>query len=427
MQRRPLTFLTRISREFGDVTRFTVTRHSAWFVNHPDLVHQILVADSAKFVKGRALERARIVMGEGLLTSDGDKHRRQRRLSQPAFHRQRLRTYAETMAQAARERRDAWRDGDEFDAVSEMMSLTLVIVGRALFSMDVADDAQRVRDALAVLVASFNRIMMPMAPLLLKLPLPANRRMLEAKQTLDDIILRLARERRASGRDSGDLLSTLVFAEDADHPGEHLDDEEVRDQLMSIFLAGHETTALTLTWFWWLLARHPDVEVRLQAELASVLGGREPGPDDLRNLPFTEKVIKETLRLYPPGWAIGRRAIAPLTLGGFPVAENTFCLTSPYVMQRDPRFYAHPDAFDPDRWTPEFAETLPKFAFFPFGGGPRTCIGEGFAWMELILVVATLAQRWRLHLLPGPEPTPVAGITLRPGRPIRMRLQRRPG
>ncbi len=425
MRRNALAYLTSLVAEHGEVVRFHIWGQEAWIVNRPELIHEVLVAQAAKFRKGRVLQRARIFLGDGLLTNEGESHRRQRRLVQPAFHRQRLVGYAETMTSTAREICESWTDGALLDLAPAMHRLTLSIVGRTLFRTEVAGEAQAIREALGVLISNFGRMMWPGADLWLKLPFPRARQIARARRTLDELVCRFIRERRANGADAGDLLSMLAFAEDADHGGERLSEQEVRDQAMTLLLAGHETTANALAWTWSLLAAHPEIETQLHEELERVLQGKTPGFEHVRALPLTAKIVKESMRLYPPAWSVGRNSLSPVRLAEFDLPAGTLVLTSPWLMHRNSRYYEDAESFRPARWTEEFEAALPKFAYFPFGGGPRICIGEGFAWTELILVLATIAQRWRLCGIPGVVPRPLPRITLglQPG--YRVRLQRR--
>ena len=396
-----------------------------WILSHPDFVREILVTQASRFAKGRGIQRAKIFLGDSLLTSEGEHHRRQRRLAQPAFHRARLQGYADAMIACAVETRDRWRDGDEIDIGEEMNRLTLAIVGRTLFSADVEKDAKKIGEALTALLENFNHLMRPLAPLLMRLPIPATYRIKKAQAMLDETIYALIRDRRANHRDTGDLLSMLAFAEDADHGGEKLSDEEVRDQALTLFIAGHETTSNALTWTWWLLSQNPEVEASLHAELDRVLAGRTPKLEDFRSLVFTEKVVREALRLYPSIWSIGRTTLEPTVINGYTIPRAAIAVVCPWIIHRDPRFFPEPHAFRPERWTPEFTEALPKFAYFPFGGGARICIGENFAWMELILVMATLTQHWRLAAQPGVVAQTHPSITLRMQSGVRLRAESR--
>jgi cytochrome P450 len=413
--------LARLAREYGDIVMFQLGTQRMALLNHPDYVEDVLVTRARSFKKGRALERAKRFLGEGLLTAEGDAHLRQRRLVQPSFHRQRIAGYADSMVAHASRIADRWRDGDEFDVASQMNQLTLTIVGDTLFGTDVERDALSVRQAMNDVFEVFPLTMSPLAPLLERLPLPAVRRYKRAVATLDRLIYRIIDERRRNPADRGDLLSMLLLARDEEENGTRLTDTQVRDETMTLFLAGHETTANALTWTWHLLSQHPDVERRLHKEIDAALGDRRATADDAARLPFTRMVLAEAMRLYPPAWGIGRRALEDVEIGGYTIPRGTVVLFSQYLLHRDARFFPQPERFDPDRWLPERQQARPKFAYFPFGGGNRVCIGESFAWMEGILVLATLARRWRLERVDsGPVPMK-ALITLRPAHSVRMR------
>jgi cytochrome P450 len=306
-----------------------------------------------------------------------------------------------------------------------MMSLTLAIVGKTLFDADVEGEAKAIGGALTEIMHMFDRITTPFPWLLEMLPLPSNFRFARARARLDETIYRIINERRATGEDRGDLLSMLLLATDTEGDGTGMSDRQLRDEAMTIFLAGHETTANALTWTWYLLSQHTEVEARLHEEIDAVLQGRLPTADDFPRLRYTEMVLAEAMRLYPPAWAIGRRAIADYRIDDYTVPARAIILMSPYVMHRTPRYYPEPLAFDPERWTAEAREARPRFAYFPFGGGPRVCIGEGFAWMEGVLLIATIAQRWRMRLAPGQRVAPQPMITLRAKNGIRMRIEKR--
>lgn len=420
----PLGFFTGLARTYGDVSSYRMAGEQVFLVNEPRLIRDVLVTHQRNFTKSRGLERSKRLLGQGLLTSEGAVHLRQRRLMQPAFHRDRVAGFGRVMVSYADRMRSAWTDGGTFDISREMNRLTLSIVGKTLFDVDVEQQAAAVGEALTAVMKSFWMTMLPFARVLERLPVPTLRRARMARARLDSIIYRMIAERRASGRDHGDLLSMLLAAQDEEDGG-GMTDQQVRDEAMTIFLAGHETTANALTWTWYLLATAPDVEARLHGEIDDVLKGRLPAAGDLPLLPYVERVVTESMRLYPPAWIIGRRAIEDYRLGDYLVPPRSILLMSPYVMQRDPRFYADPERFDPDRWTPEFRAGLPRFAYFPFGGGPRQCIGESFAWMELVLLVATLAQRWRLRLAPNHPVEPQPLITLRARHGMRMIVEKR--
>lgn len=422
--RDPLAFFTDLARTYGDIVGFRMGGEQMFLVNDPQLVRDVLVTHNRQFIKGRGLERSKRVLGEGLLTSEGATHLRQRRLMQPAFHRDRIAGYGDTMVVCADRMRRGWIDGASLDIAREMNRLTLSIVGKTLFDADVESQAAEIGEALTGVMESFWMLMLPFADLLERLPVPKLRRARLQRARLDAIIYRMIADRRASGRDHGDLLSMLLAAQDEDD-GRGMTDRQVRDEAMTIFLAGHETTANALTWLWYLLSGAPDVEARLHAEVDRVLQGRLPAMGDLVSLPYVERVVTEAMRLYPPAWILGRRAVAEYPIGSYVAPARSILILSPYVLQRDARYYAHPDTFNPDRWTPEFRAALPKFAYFPFGGGPRQCIGESFAWMELILLVATISQQWRLRLVPGHPVVAQPLITLRTKHGMRMTVEQR--
>jgi len=420
----PLEFFTTLARTYGDVTSYRMAGEQLFLINEPRLIRDVLVTHNRNFTKSRGLERSKRLLGQGLLTSEGAMHLRQRRLMQPAFHRDRVAGYGELMVGYADRMRRAWPDGATLDISREMNRLTLSIVGKTLFDVDVEEQAATVGEALTAVMESFWMTLLPFADVLERLPVPKLRRARMARARLDAIIYRMIADRRSSGGDRGDLLSMLLAAQDEDD-GRGMTDLQVRDEAMTIFLAGHETTANALTWTWFLLSGAPDVEARLHDEIARALEGRLPSVTDLPSLPFVERVVTESMRLYPPAWIIGRRAIDEYRVGEYVAPPRSILVMSPYIMQRDERFYTDPERFDPDRWTPEFRAALPKFAYFPFGGGPRQCIGESFAWMELILLVATIAQQCRLRLVPGHPVVPQPLITLRAKHGVRMTVEKR--
>ncbi|MFN7946279.1 MAG: cytochrome P450 [Blastocatellia bacterium] len=432
IRRHQLAFLQRMKREHGDIVRFRIGPQEIWLLSHPDHIREVLVVSQRKFMKGRGLQMAKKLLGEGLLTSEGEFHLRQRRLAQPAFHRQRIAAYATTMVDYTAQLHHRWKahlSGQPFDMAEEMMRLTLRIAGKTLFDTEVEHEAREVGQALTDLISTFERITNPLAALLEKLPLPGNRRFEKAKRTLDNIIYRIISERRRAiaerGEDRGDLLSMLLLAQDDEQGSGGMTDQQVRDEAITLFLAGHETTANMLTWTWYLLSQNPAVEARLHAETAAVLGDRLPTFEDVAKLRYAEMVLAESMRLYPPAWILGRNALEDCEIGGCTVPRGALVLMSQYIVHHDARFYPEPDKFDPERWMPEARETRPKFAYFPFGGGTRTCIGEAFAWMEGVLVLTTLAQRWKPRLAPGHPIELHPLITLRPKHGMKMTLEQR--
>lgn len=417
--RDPLKSLTGMAAEYGDVARFRWGPRYEYLLNHPELVEQVLVTDQRSFMKGQALQETKRVLGQGLLTSEGAFHLQQRRLMQPLFHRRRIVEYGDAMVECAERLLLRWRDGETRDVHEEMTRLTLDVVARTLFASEVGAEATEIGAALGDAMESLQRFMLPFYGALEHLPLPTVRRLHAARRRLDATIYRLIAERRADpgGRD---LLSLLL--ETRDEGGRPMTDEQVHDEAMTIFLAGHETTAVALTWTWMLLARHPEVERRLHGELDEELDGRAPAVADLPRLEYTRRVLKESMRLYPPAWLIGRRALADVELGGYVVPAGSVVLLSPWVTHRDSRFFEEPLRFDPERWTTQAEAARPPFSYFPFGGGVRRCIGEPFALMEARLLLAAIARRWRLRLAPGMRVETLPRITLRPrdGMPMRI-------
>jgi len=418
-----LGFAETATAGYRDVVTFDLAGTRWAIVNHPDLIRDILVTHQRSFAKGRALERAKRVVGNGLLTSEGEFHLRQRRLAQPAFHRDRIATYAEQMVRYAVRVGEGWRDGDTVDMHQEMMHLTLAVVSKTLFDADIESQSDEIGAAVTTILDSFALVMLPFPGVMERLPLPFARRFRKARARLDTTIYALIAARRASREDRGDLLSMLLQATDVDGDGTGMSDKQLRDEALTIFLAGHETTANNLTWTWYLLSQHSDVAARLHAEVDALDG--TPTMSDLGRLPYTRMVVQESMRLYPPAYAIGRRALEDYDCGDYVLREGTIVLVLPWLQHRDARWWPDPTRFDPERWAPEHTTDRPKFSYFPFGAGTRICIGEQFAWTEAILMLATLAQRWHATLAPGHPVELQPLITLRPKHGMRMVLQRR--
>ena len=427
-RRDPLDLLMTGFRELGDVVRFRLFTRDLMLVAHPQDVRRVLQERSGNYNKQtRGFQVLRAFLRQGLLTSEGDHWLRQRRIAQPAFHRTRIAGFGDTMTQAAGDMVDRWLGAsasDVVDVTAEMMRLTLRIVGEALLSTDVSHEADRVGQALNITLRQANDAIGRIIPWPEWWPTPARRRVRAAMRILDDVILEIIAARRAGGTDPGDLLSMLMQARDED-TGEGMSDAQLRDEVMTVFLAGQETTAIALGWTWYLLAQHAAVRQRLHTALDTVLGGRTPTVADLPRLGFVEQVIKESMRLYPPAWVISRCAITDDILGGYRIPAGAIVLVSPYVTHRHPRFWGTPEAFDPDRFDTAPQTERPPFAYFPFGGGPRQCIGNSFAMMELVLVVATIAQRCELDLPPSDAVGTRPSITLRAATPITMRVSSR--
>jgi cytochrome P450 len=411
LRRDPLTFMTRVTREYCDIVGLRFFHIRTFVITHPDQIEDVLINNSRKFIKGRVLRANRHLFGNGLLTSEGDFWLRQRRMMQPAFHRSRIAKYASTMTACATRLLESWKSGQPIDLHDAMMRLTLQVVGKTLFSADVERDAPEVGENLHVLLeytADFRRLMMTPKWLPTRQNLQAKR----AVRQLTVIIDRIIQEHRESTEDNGDLLSLLLQAQDED--GSRMTPQQLRDEALTLFLAGHETTASTLSWTWWLLAQNPRVEEKFHAELDSVLNGRTPTLDDLPQLAYTSHILSESMRLYPPAWAVARLAIEDHELAGYPVPQGTGVAAIPWVVHRDPRWYDKPDEFIPERWEGELLKKIPRFAYFPFSSGARQCIGNSFALMEANLVLTTIAQQFRFQLLAGHPVVPLASITLRP-------------
>jgi len=427
MQQNPLDYFTAMAQKYGDVSGMRIGKFRSLFINHPDLIEDVLVNNARRYHKGRILQANKYLFGEGLLTSEGDFWLRQRRLSQPAFHRARVSAYAATMAEYAEQMAATWRSGEERDIHEEMMQLALRIVGKTLFDAEVTRDAKEVGETLDLLLhlaANFGRtILVP-----LWLPTPRNIRAKLGIKRLEKVIYRIIAERRASGPDgmgidTGDLLSILLQAQDED--GTHMNDRQLRDETITLFLAGHETTANTLSWTWMLLAQNPAVEKKFHDELDGVLGGRAPTVDDLPKLAYLNHVLTESLRLYPTAWGMARLAAEEHEIAGYPMHVGYGVAFAQWVVHRDARWFDAPLEFRPERWENGLVKQLPRFAYFPFGGGPRQCIGNTFALMEASVVLATIGRKYRFALLPGHKVTPLASITLRPRDGIRVRLEER--
>jgi cytochrome P450 len=412
-RRAKLDFLTQCARTYGDVVALRLGPHRLFLVSHPDLIEEVLVVHGRHFRKHFALRLNPLVLGQGLLTSEGDFWLRQRRLVQPAFAKGRIAAYAADMVAATRRLLDGWAAGETRDVPSEMMRVTLEIAAKTLFDAEVGGAAEEIGAALELLQRHFLQRFNSLVPLPLWLPTPGNLRMRRAVRRLDEVLYRFIRERRQAGGDRGDLLSILLHARDEDDKT-GMTDKQVRDEAMTLFLAGHETTALALSWAWYLLATHPAAEAALADEVRAVLGGRPATVADLPRLRTTEHVVLEAMRLYPPAYVIGREATAEVIIGGYRVPRGRTVLMSQWVVHRDPRFFERPEEFLPQRWADDLAARLPKYAYFPFGGGPRVCIGNTFALMEAVLILATVAQRYRFTLKPGCTVTPWPTFTLRP-------------
>jgi cytochrome P450 len=427
IRRGPLQFLERLAREYGDIARFRFLNNEGYLLNHPDFIRHVLVENNRNYNKQSFdYQILKPIVGNGLLTSDGDFWLRQRRLIQPSFHKQRIKNFGNIMVESTLEMLERWNLSDqrELDISFEMTRLTLTIVGRALFSKDIGQEADVVGEAFSYANEYItNRTRTPLA-LPISWPTPANQRFRKAKKDLEAVVLEMIAERRSTKNRierPPDLLDMLLQARD-ERSGEGMTDSQLQDEVMTLMLAGHETTANALTWTWYLLSQNPSAEDRLHEELEVVLAGRSPSIDDISSLPYTSMVVQEAIRLYPPAWIIGRKVVSDDEIGGYHIPAGSTVEMSPYLMHRHTSFWKHPKRFDPERFTPEASEKRPAFSYFPFGGGPRLCIGRDFALLEARLILAGVASKYRLALSPGHPIELDPLITLRPKHGMKMRL-----
>lgn len=420
-----LVSAVRAMEDHGDFVALRFGPYRYYLVYDVDAIKHVLVDNNKNYVKSRNYQGLKLVLGKGLVTSDGELWRRQRKLAQPAFLRRRVEAFAEPMARMSEEHAERWSrlgDGAVVDVHEEMMRLTLRIVGRTLFDVELGHDADRIGPRIATLIHYANEYAMALVRLPTWLPTRRNREFHRALRSIDTVIYDIVEIRRNSGREHDDLLGLLMSATDEDG---RMSEQQLRDEVMTLIGAGHETTANALSWTFYLLSLHPGVDARLEDELDAVLGGRTPTLEDLPQLPLVERIIKESMRLYPPAWAFERDALDDDVLGGWPIEKGATIGIIPYGLHRHPKHWDNPEGFDPDRFLPERSAGRPRYAYLPFGGGPRQCIGMGMALMEAAVVLATLRQRHRLELVPGQRVELDPSITLRPAAPIRMRLRPR--
>ncbi|MFZ3330423.1 MAG: cytochrome P450 [Candidatus Acidiferrales bacterium] len=418
--------LRRLAREYGDIVCVPVFNQHRIFLNHPDYIEQVCIFQQAKFHKSKLTKDVtQRLLGQGLLISEGDFWRRQRRLAQPAFHRSRVNEYGATMIECAELRMRQWRDKDVRDITQEMMAMTLDIAVRTLFGSTLQAKAEQVGDSLGFLMRYSLRKARSPIKIPENWPTPANRRAARETQFLDSLVYGIINARQESGSSNHhhDLLAMLMSAMDED--GTQMTPKQLRDESMTLFLAGHETTALTLSWAWYMLSENPAAEACLHEELHGLLAGRAPQIADLERLPYLRAVINETLRLYPAAYIVARTSIAPCTIGGYDFPADTTMIMAQWVTHRDPRYFDDPEAFRPERWLDGLENRLPAGAYFPFGDGPRRCIGQGFALLESALVLATIAQKHSFKLVPGHPVIPEPLVTLRAKHGIRMTFHSR--
>jgi cytochrome P450 len=455
--RDPIKTLLTISQTYGDIAYFKLgSKQHVYLINNPDYIEKILIYDHRNFKKGKRLQIAKSLLGEGLVTSEGDFHNRQRRLIQPIFHPKQITEYGKIMTDYALRFRDRWKNNEIIDISQEMMELTLGIICKSVLNYDVESEAKQVGKALTTTRNYSRRLQSPLGHVLDKISiLPAPKGARKAKEELDSLVYGLISERRTqqqvpdNNKRYNDLLSKLLAAQDSNSVGpaslegaqslpsnnDKMSDKQARDEVMTIFIAGHETTANALTWTFYLLSQHPDAEEKLHNEIDSILGAADskghtdgkkvPTAEDIPKLQYTEKVLRESMRLYPPVWTLGRYVETDYQVGEYTIPTGSSILMSQYVMHHDPRYYEAPEQFNPDRWTTKFKTDLPRFSYFPFGGGIRGCIGEPFAWMEGILIIATIAQKWAMRLVPDQHIKLDPEITLRPKYGMKMKLVQR--
>jgi len=421
--RDPLGLYTQWARQYGDIIHYRAFFRHIYFLNNPDFIEHVLVTNYRNFTKGEALQFNRRIFGNGLLTNEGDSWLKQRHSIQPAFRRDRIESYGNTIVAYTDRMIASWHDGEERDIHRDMMRLGLEVVAKALFDVEIASEGDKIAEALNTIMELGSRGRMLIPPLFRLLPTADNLSYRQAARQLDEVAYGLIRQRRSNEQIGDDLLYALLHARD--ESGSGMSDKQLRDEVMTLLLAGHETTAVSLSWTWYLLAQHPEVEEKLWSELRQVLNGRKPTAQDLSRLSYAGRVVKEAMRLYPPAWAIVRKSLQQCEIGGYRVPAGSTVMMNQWVMHRDPRYYDQPERFNPDRWLDERAKAIPKFAYFPFGGGPRTCIGASFAAMEGVLVLATIAQKYQLRVAPDCRVEPLPTITLRPKHGIKIVLARR--
>jgi len=429
----PILLFQQLARDYGDIVHYKVGWNHILFLNHPDYIREVLVVQNDNFIKERTVQRSKMLLGEGMITAEGAEHRLQRQVAQPAFHRQRIPEYAATMVGEAARMRESWRAGETRDIAVDMMHLTLSVVAQTLFDTDLRAEVDELADAINRIMGLYNfLVLLPAAEWLVHLRPPGLAAFVRARKRIDRVVYRMIEARRQQahrqqaypqrGAESGSLLD-LMLAASPDRS--EASEQALRDQVITIFLAGYETVANALTWTWYLLSQSPSCERRFHQEIDRELQGRLPTFDDLPRLRYTEMVLAESMRLYPPAWAMGRCALRDFRLGEFFLPAKTTVLMSQFITHRDPRYFPDPLRFDPERFTPEAKAGRAKFSYFPFGAGFRQCIGESFAWMEGVLLLATMAQSWKLTLVPGHPIEPEPLITLRPKFGMKMRSESR--
>jgi cytochrome P450 len=419
----PIVLFQHLVDEYGDIAHYKIGWNHIVFLNNPDYIREVLVVQNDNFIKERTVRRTKMLLGEGMITAEGAQHRSQRQVAQPAFHRQRIPEYAGMIVQEGVRMRDRWRDGEQRDIARDMMHLTLNVVAGTLFATDLRNEVDELADAINRIMGLYNfLVMLPAAEWLVHVRPPGLAAFVRARKRIDAVVYRMIEAHRKAGHNGGSLLD-LMLAASPDHSA--ASEQSLRDQVITIFLAGYETVANALAWTWYLLSQNPECERRFHDEIDRELQGRPPAFDDVPRLRYTEMVLAESMRLYPPAWAMGRYARNDFRLGEFFLPAKTTVLISQFITHRDERFFPDPLRFNPERFTAEAKARRTKFTYFPFGAGFRQCIGESFAWMEGVLLLATLGQRWKPKLVPGHRVEPEPLITLRPKYGMKMQVEAR--
>jgi len=419
----PIHLFQHLAEEYGDISHYKIGWHHIVFLNHPEYIREVLVVQNDNFIKERTVQRSKMLLGEGMITSEGAQHRMQRQVAQPAFHRQRIPEYADVMVREAARMRETWQHGERRDIAIDMMHLTLNVVAGTLFATDLRAEVNELADAINRIMGLYNfLVMLPAAEWLVHARPPGLAAFVRARKRIDAVVYRMIEAHRRQRSDSGSLLD-LMLAASPDRSAES--ERSLRDQVITIFLAGYETVANALAWTWYLLSQNPQCEQRFHEEIDCELRGRLPAFDDVPRLRYLEMVLAESMRLYPPAWAMGRYALNDFQLGEYLLPAKTTILASQFITHRDSRYFSDPLRFDPERFTPEAKARRTKFTYFPFGAGARQCIGESFAWMEGVLLLAVLGQKWKMSLVPGQRVEPEPLITLRPKYGMKMVVEGR--
>jgi len=419
----PIFLFQHLAQEYGDIAHYKIGWNHIVFLNHPDYIREVLVVQNDNFIKERTVQRTKMLLGEGMITAEGAQHRAQRQIAQPAFHRQRIPEYASRIVREAARVRERWTDGEQRNIATDMMHLTLNVIAETLFATDLREEVDELADAINRIMGLYNfLVMLPAAEWLVHVRPPGLAAFVRARKRIDAVVYRMIAAHRERASDGGSLLDLMLSASPS-HDAHS--EQSLRDQVITIFLAGYETVANALSWTWYLLSQNPEAESRFHSEVDRELQGRLPTYEDVCRLRYVEMVLAESMRLYPPAWAMGRSARADFQLGEFRLPAKTTVLMSQFITHRDSHFFPDPLRFDPERFTPEAKSRRSKLTYFPFGAGVRQCIGESFAWMEGVLLLATLAQKWKLKLVPGHRVEPEPLITLRPKYGMRMQLESR--